>query len=118
MCFWDSTGQFYWSGVKADEGQTPSPVTESIETLSTDLKAGKPSARVLERYGIFFPDGVKHSISMNEIYDGGPGIDGIAALTHPRFIPAGAADYMEDERSGSRYRTRWGEPCLSLAHSG
>ncbi len=83
-------------GCEADEGQTPSPVTESIETLSTDLKAGKPSARVLERYGIFFPDGVKHSISMNEIYDGGPGIDGIAALTHPRFIPAGAADYMED----------------------
>ena len=83
-------------GCEADEGQIPSPVTESIETLPADLKAVKPSARVLERYGIFFPDGVKHSISMNEIYDGGPGIDSIAALTHPRFIPAGAADYMED----------------------
>ena len=84
-------------GCEADEGQIRSPVTESIETLSTDLKTGKPSARVLERYGIFFPDGVKHSIPMNEIYDGGPGIDGIAALTRPRFIPAGAADYMEDD---------------------
>ena len=84
-------------GCEADEGQLPSPVTESTETLSTDLEADKPSARVLERYGIFFPDGVKHSIPMNEIYDGGPGIDGIAALTRPRFIPAGAADYMEDD---------------------
>ena len=83
-------------GCEADEGQIPSPVAEPIETLSTDLETGKPSARVLERYGIFFPDGVKHSIPMNEIYDGGPGVDGIAALTHPRFIPVGAADYMED----------------------
>ena len=83
-------------GCEADEGQPPSPVTESIEPLSTDLKAGKPSAKVLERYGIFFPNGVKHSIPLNEIHDGGPGIDGIAALTEPRFIPAGTADYMED----------------------
>jgi hypothetical protein len=82
-------------------------VTESIETLSADLEAGKPSARVLERYGIFFPDGVKHSIPLNEIYDGGPGIDGIAALTRPRFIPAGAADYMEDN-----------DQILGIAHDG
>ena len=84
-------------GCDADEGQIPSPVTESIETPSADLEGGKPSARVLERYGIFFPDGVKHSIPMNEIHDGGPGIDGIAALTQPRFISVGAADYMEDD---------------------
>lgn len=83
-------------GCEADEGQIPSPVTESTETLAADLEAGKPSARVLERYGVFFPDGVKHSIPMNEIHDGGPGIDGIAALTQPRLIPAKAADYMED----------------------
>ena len=94
-------------GCEADEGQTLSPVTESIETLSTDLKAGKLSARVLERYGIFFPDGAKHSIPLNEIYDGGPGIDGIAALTRPRFIPAGAADYMEDN-----------DQILGIAHDG
>ena len=84
-------------GCDADEGQIPSPVTEPIETLSTDLEASKPSARVLEHYGIFFPNGVKHSIPMNEIHDGGPGIDGIAALTRPQSIPAGAADYMEDD---------------------
>ena len=84
-------------GCDADEGQIPSPVTESIETPSADLEGGKPSARVLERYGIFFPDSVKHSIPMNEIHDGGPGIDGIAALTRPRFIPAAAANYMEED---------------------
>ena len=91
-------------GCEADEGQTPSPMAEATETLPTDLEvdgtpdfqAGKPSSRVLEWYGVFFPDGVKHSIPMNEIHDGGPGIDGIAALTQPRFIPAGAAGYMED----------------------
>lgn len=37
---------------------------------------------------------------MNEIHDGGPGIDGIAALTHPRSIPAAAADYMEEDDRG------------------
>ena len=84
-------------GCEADEGQIPSSVVEPVETLATDLEGGKPSARVLERYGMFFPDGVRHSIPMNEIHDGGPGIDGIAALTHPRFIPAGAADYMEGD---------------------
>lgn len=84
-------------GCEVDEGQIPSPVTEPIDTLSADSDADKPSARVLERYGIFFPDGVKHSIPMNEIHDGGPGIDGIAALTRPQSIPAGAADYMEDD---------------------
>ncbi len=84
-------------GCEADEGQTSSPVTESIEPFSTDPNADRPSARVLERYGIFFPDGVKHSIPMNDIHDGGPGIDGITALTQPRFIPAAAADYMEED---------------------
>ncbi len=90
-------GAILLAGCEADEGQIRSPVTESTETLSTDLETGKPSARVLERYGIFFPDSVKHSIPLYEIYDGGPGIDGIAALTRPQSIPSGAADYMEDD---------------------
>ena len=97
LVFFGFCGTILMVGCEADEGQIPSPVTESIETLSTDLETGKPSARVLERYGIFFPDGVKHSIPMNEIHDGGPGIDGIAALTQPRFISVEAADYMGDD---------------------
>lgn len=97
LVFLGLCGTILLVGCEADEGQIPSPVTEPTETLSVDLEAGKPSARVLERYGIFFPDDVKHSIPMNEIHDGGPGIDGIAALTQPRFIPAKAADYMEDD---------------------
>ena len=96
LLFLELYGIILMVGCEADEGQIPSSVAEPIETLSTDLEAGKPSARVLERYGIFFPDGVRHSIPMNEIHDGGPGIDGIAALTQPRFIPAGSANYMEE----------------------
>ncbi len=94
-------------GCAADEGEPLSPATASIGTLSTDLTAGRPSDRVLERYGIFFPGGVEHSIPMTEIRDGGPGIDGIAALTHPRFISAGAADYMEE-----------GDQVLGIARNG
>ena len=97
LLFLGFCGTILLVGCEADEGQIPSPVAEPAETLSTDLEGGKPSARVIERYGVFFPDGVKHSIPLNEIYDGGPGIDGIAALTHPRFIPAEAADYMEGD---------------------
>ena len=97
LLFFGLYGTILLVGCEADEGQIPSPVTEPIDTLSADLEADKPSDRVLERYGTFFPNGVKHSIPMNEIHDGGPGIDGIAALTRSQSIPAGAADYMEDD---------------------
>lgn len=35
-------------------------------------------------------------IPENEIRDGGPGKDGIPALTGPKFIPAGEVSYLED----------------------
>lgn len=34
----------------------------------------------------------KHSIPLDEIYDGGPGKDGIPAITQPRFVSASTAD--------------------------
>jgi len=37
------------------------------------------------------------SIPRDEIFDGGPGKDGIPALTEPEFISAGEADYMGDD---------------------
>ena len=89
VVFLELCGTILLVGCETDEGQTPSSMTEAI--------GGKPSVGVLERYGIFFPDGVKHSIPLNEIHDGGPGIDGIAALTRPRSIAVGAADYMEGD---------------------
>ena len=37
------------------------------------------------------------SIPLDEIFDGGPGKDGIPALTEPEFIPAASADYLNDD---------------------
>ncbi len=37
------------------------------------------------------------SIPQDEVFDGGPGKDGIPALTEPEFISAEAADYLSDD---------------------
>ncbi len=37
------------------------------------------------------------SIPVDEVFDGGPGKDGIPALTEPAYISAGAADYLTDD---------------------
>lgn len=37
-------------------------------------------------------DTSRHSIPLNDIYDGGPGKDGIPAILKPRFLSAGEAD--------------------------
>lgn len=39
----------------------------------------------------------KHSIPLDEIQSGGPPRDGIPALTNPRYVPAGQADYMRND---------------------
>jgi hypothetical protein len=36
-------------------------------------------------------------IPQNEVFDGGPGKDGIPALTEPKFIEAGEAEYVDDD---------------------
>ena len=56
----------------------------------------QPSARLLAFSPEFFPDGVEHSIPLDEIFHGGPRKDGIPALTNPKTIPAEAADYLRD----------------------
>ena len=37
------------------------------------------------------------AIPQDDVFDGGPGKDGIPALADPEFIEAGAADYLSDE---------------------
>jgi len=37
------------------------------------------------------------SIPRDEVFDGGPGKDGIPALTDPDFIPGAEADYLDDD---------------------
>jgi hypothetical protein len=39
----------------------------------------------------------KHSIPLDDIVAGGPPRDGIPALTNPKYVPAGKADYMRDD---------------------
>jgi hypothetical protein len=44
------------------------------------------------------PGGTKDwSIPLDEVFDGGPGKDGIPALTDPEFISAESAEYLDDE---------------------
>lgn len=37
------------------------------------------------------------TIPLNEVYDGGPGKDGIPAISEPKFISVGEVDYLSDE---------------------
>ena len=61
------------------------------------------SAALFFLWGCESPNEVKSAdtsgewlIPSNEIYDGGPGRDGIPALTNPEFIPLSAANYLRD----------------------
>ena len=48
---------------------------------------------------IFVTDGVKHSISLNEILSGGPPKDGIPSIDNPKFISTKDADKVLEENS-------------------
>jgi hypothetical protein len=37
------------------------------------------------------------AIPRDQVFNGGPGKDGIPALTEPEFIPAGSADYLQED---------------------
>ncbi len=41
-------------------------------------------------------DLTRHSVSLDQIVDGGPGKDGIPAILHPRFVPAAEATFLLD----------------------
>ena len=42
-------------------------------------------------------DFTKHTIPLEEIESGGPPKDGIPALTSPKYVSVGKADFMSDE---------------------
>ena len=81
---------------RANETTVPHSKQEVVLAPQQDGGEDKPSAKVLKRYAEFFPNEVKHSIRLNEIFDGGPGKDGKLALTNPPSISVGAADYLDD----------------------
>ncbi|MBI2285332.1 DUF3179 domain-containing protein [Candidatus Saccharibacteria bacterium] len=49
---------------------------------------------------IVISDGVKHSIPLDEVIDGGPAKDGIPPIDNPKFIPSGKADFITDDEPG------------------
>ncbi len=54
-------------------------------------------SNVDQRMGQFFPVGGEERIRLDEIDWGGVPINGIPPLDHPKHIPAGQADYLEDK---------------------
>jgi len=48
---------------------------------------------------VFVTDGVKHSILLDEIKEGGPPKDGIPSIDSPKFISTGEADVFLDDRN-------------------
>jgi hypothetical protein len=79
--------------VTADVSFTYLPQTEI--PLQQD-PADQPGQSLLAFFPEFFPDGVKHSLPLSEIFPGGPLKDGIPALTNPTTVAASAADYLND----------------------
>ncbi|MDX1476190.1 MAG: DUF3179 domain-containing protein [Saprospiraceae bacterium] len=43
------------------------------------------------------PDAGEWSVPADEVFDGGPGKDGIPSIDHPQFTIAGEVDFMEDQ---------------------
>ena len=58
--------------------------------------AGHEWARHALTYGEFFPDGVKHSIRLNEIFDRGPGKDGKPAEFSKDNVPYQSDAFLKD----------------------
>ena len=53
-------------------------------------------ARLDRRFAVFFRDGMKSSIRLDEIQWGGVGVNGIPPLENSIFIAADEADYLDD----------------------
>lgn len=53
---------------------------------------------------IFLTDGLKHSISLDEILSGGPPKDGIPSIDNPKFVTAAESDkWLKDEETGTGF---------------
>ena len=81
---WIGWMEWYWN-----QGITPHPDYSESKTLV--LQTIDP------RFVDFFPDGVEYRIRFDEILWGGVRVDGIPALTNPRFVSASDASYLKDE---------------------
>jgi hypothetical protein len=65
-----------------------------VDVLSDDTQTMQTQREIL------ITDGVKHSISLDEILSGGPGKDGIPAINDPKFISVNEATFLNDSDPG------------------
>ena len=61
------------------------------------LFKGEWFAAIDDRFRQFFPRGVRATIRLDEIDWGGVVVNGIPPLEYPQTLPAGAADYLDDD---------------------
>ena len=97
------SGAYYlvFSNVSSDLSRTVTADVSFAYLPQTEIPlqqdwADQPAQSLLVFFPEFFPDGVKHSLPLNEILPGDPLKDGIPALTNPTTVPANAADYLND----------------------
>ncbi len=83
------------------------PLLSVLVVLTTALVYSSLNNKVSES-GLFggtsgeivVSEGMKHSIPLDEITSGGPPKDGIPPIDNPKFIKAGAADFITDDEPG------------------
>ena len=71
------------------------------ETVKEIIIVEDPETKEEIEREIFVTDGVKHSVSLDEIVGGGPPKDGIPPIDNPKFIsPKAASDWLKDDEPG------------------
>lgn len=83
---WSRWMEWYWN-------QNINPHPDYLQVKSAILQ------RIDPRLGEFLPDDVKHDIRLDEILWGGVKVDGIPALTNPKFLTASEAVSLEDDEA-------------------
>jgi hypothetical protein len=73
----------------------------SFKTSKSNEEVGVVSKEKSVERKIMTTNGVRHSVSLDEIFEGGPKKDGIPSIDNPKFISVReASDFMEDEDIG------------------
>lgn len=75
---------------------------DAVSTTTTRSRQGTKTANIMETSTreVMVTDGVKHSIPLDGILDGGPGKDGIPSIDEPKFISAEEATFLNDSDRG------------------
>lgn len=85
-----TAGAFIWRGFFRSQFDLPTNGETKTEQIIRDNESKE----------IMVTDGVKHSISLDEIVGGGPPKDGIPSIDNPKFVAAADASFVADEEPG------------------